>query len=486
VTISLNTPQVRVPGSYVEFDSSKALSGLPAVPQRALILGQMLGSGTATALTPVQIFSAGQAVQAFGRGSMLAQMVAAFVGANDQTELWAVGVADLNAGVKATQTITLTGPATAAGTLPLLVGGAKVPVGVNAGDSATAIATATAAAIAAQPDLEVVATSAAGVVTLTAQHKGECGNAIDVRVAYYQGEAIPAGVTVAIAAGVAGTGNPDITTVWPNLGDKQFNTVITPWTDASNLAAINTELVRRWGPLVQREGMAYAAVSASMSSAATLGASLNSPYLSVLPVRKGPTSPWKVAASYGGVIGYYGAIDPARPFQTLPIPGMLAPLDADRFTRQERELLLHDGMSTFKVESDGTCTIERPITTYQTSGFGLPDVAWLDVNTPLTLAAIRTYVRQRIATKFPRYKLADDSTQFGVGQAVVTPKIIRAELIALFREMENAGLVEDFDQFKADLVVERDATDRNRLNALIPPNIVNQFRVFAASVQFRL
>jgi phage tail sheath gpL-like len=52
--------------------------------------------------------------------------------------------------------------------------------------------------------------------------------------------------------------------------------------------------------------------------------------------------------------------------------------------------------------------------------------------------------------------------------------------------MEELGLVEGFDQFKADLVVERDALDANRLNFLLPPNLINQLVVTAAKVQFRL
>ena len=485
MTISLTIPSTRVPGSYIDFDSSRALSGLPAVPQRVLIIGQLLAGATIAALTATQMFSAGQGV-AFGRGSICAQMVSAFKGANDQTECWAIGVADLLAGTFATQTLTFTGPATAAGTLPLMVAGTSVPVGVNAGDSATAVATATAAALNGLPDLPVAASSAAGVVTLTARHKGLCGNDIDVRLGYYPGDAIPAGLTGAIAVGTVATGNPDITPVWAAIGDKQFDTIIMPWTDSANLTALNSELVRRWGPMVEKEGMAYASIRAGMSAAATLGASLNSAYLSILPVRNGPTPPWQVAAIYGAVIAYYGAIDPARPFQSLPLTGMMAPAQVDRFIRTERDLLLHDGMSSFKVADDGTCTIERPISTYQTNGFGVPDIAWLDVNTPLTLAYIRAAVRARIALKFPRMKLADDGTIFGAGQAIVTPRIIRAELIALFGELESAGLVENIAQFKADLVVERDATDPNRVNSLIPPNIVNQFRVFAASIQFRL
>ncbi|MGS3913060.1 phage tail protein, partial [Escherichia coli] len=49
--------------------------------------------------------------------------------------------------------------------------------------------------------------SSAGVVTLTARHKGLCGNEIPVSLNYYGfggGEVLPAGVQIAVATGTAG------------------------------------------------------------------------------------------------------------------------------------------------------------------------------------------------------------------------------------------------------------------------------------------
>ncbi|MDY9036737.1 phage tail sheath C-terminal domain-containing protein, partial [Escherichia coli] len=46
--------------------------------------------------------------------------------------------------------------------------------------------------------------------------------------------------------------------------------------------------------------------------------------------------------------------------------------------------------------------------------------------------------------------------------------------------------VENYELFKQYLVVERDASDPNRLNTLFPPDYVNQLRVFAVVNQFRL
>jgi len=38
----------------------------------------------------------------------------------------------------------------------------------------------------------------------------------------------------------------------------------------------------------------------------------------------------------------------------------------------------------------------------------------------------------------------------------------------------------------ANLIVERNADDPNRLDVLLPPDLVNQLRVFAVLAQFRL
>lgn len=486
--ISFNSIPVslRVPGAYIEFDASRALSGLYQVSNRVLLVGQRLAAGTVAALTPTPIVTADQAIAAFGRGSMLARMAKALKAADNYSECVAIALDDPGAGTAATYTLTVSGPATAAGTIALLIAGQKVEVAVASGDSANAVAAAIEAALDLALDLPVTAGVATNVVTLTARHKGTCGNDIDVRHSYYDGEALPAGIGIAIAAGVAGAGDPDYATLTAILGDEDYRTIILGNVNDTILDAMEIELNDRWGPLRMLESFAYGATAGSQGTAAAFGAGRNSELVSIIGAGLSPTPPWEWAASYGGIVGYYSAIDPARPFQTLSLPGILPPAAGERFTRAERELLLKDGIATHSVGAGGAVSIERAITTYQTNSLGIEDLSWLDVNTPLTLAFFRQAVRARILLKFPRHKLASDNANFGPGQAIVTPRIIRAELIALFREMEDAGLVEGLDQFKADLIVERDAGDPNRVNALIPPDIVNQFRVFAAQVQFRL
>lgn len=138
------------------------------------------------------------------------------------------------------------------------------------------------------------------------------------------------------------------------------------------------------------------------------------------------------------------------------------------------------------MDEGGLCRIERLITTYKTNALGVDDISYLNVETMRTIAYLRYSTRVRIALRYPRHKLASDGTEIAPGQAIVTPKTIRAELIALFLQWMDAGLVEGLAQFKKDLIVERNTSDPDRVDAIIPPDVINQFRVFAASLQFRL
>ena len=177
--------------------------------------------------------------------------------------------------------------------------------------------------------------------------------------------------------------------------------------------------------------------------------------------------------------------DPARPFQTLVLTGISAPRVGDRFSRTERENLLASGVATF-CDTTSNTQIERAVTTYIQNAYGATDNSYQDAETLHTLGYIIRFLRTRITSKYGRHKLADDGTTFGEGQAIVTPSIIKSELIAAYSDLMEAGLVENMDAFKSYIIVERNATDPNRLDVLFPPDLVNQLRIFAMLVQFRL
>ncbi|MFV8529511.1 phage tail sheath C-terminal domain-containing protein [Ralstonia pseudosolanacearum] len=490
--ISFNQIPVNLltPGQYVEFDNSKAVSGLVVMPNRILLIAQMMASGTAAANVPFQADNLVGVQNRCGRGSHAALMFEAELRITDTIETWILPLADAAGGVASTGTIALGGTPTVAGTLNLYIAGDRVQVAVSATDTPATVATALAAAVNASPDLPVTAASAAGTVTLTARNKGSLGNDIDLRVNYYPlSEATPGGLTVTITAMAGGSGDPSIAAGLAAIGETQFNTVLMGLSDGANMALIETELDARWGPLRQNDGRVHTAVRGTVGSLNTYANARNSPHVVAWSVEQGgsPSPVWEHAAIWGTICAYYlGSIDPARPVQTLVGTGLLPASPEKRFTRAERNNLLSYGLATYIANPGGELAAERAVTTYTQNASGIVDPSYRDAETMYTLSYLRYSVRARIAQKFPRHKLANDGTVFDAGQAVATPSMIRAELIALFRDWEEASLVEDFDQFKADLQVTRSSTDVNRVDVRIPPNLINQFRVFAAQIQFRL
>jgi phage tail sheath gpL-like len=261
MTISFNTipMNTRVPGQMIEFDSSRAVSGLPSIDNRVCWSASAwlpaCGGATIQSIT-----EAADAIAAFGRGSMLARMAAAFRKIDGNSRLYAIALDDAVGSTAATGTITVTGPATAAGTIALMVAGVAVPVGVVNAASAATVATAIAAAINAKPDLPVTAAAAAAVVTLTSRNKGTCGNAIDIRHSHNDGEALPAGIGLAIVAMSGGATDPDIDTIWPVIGDNAYRTLIVGNVDATvvgssrsswTIAGAPSACWRRW-PMAPR------------------------------------------------------------------------------------------------------------------------------------------------------------------------------------------------------------------------------------------
>jgi phage tail sheath gpL-like len=419
---------------------------------------------------------------------MLAQMIDASIEVNPYTEMWALALDDLEAGVAAKFTVTVAGTATESGTAYLYVGGLRIAIGITSGQAASAIASAIAAAVNAKLDAAVTATVAEAVVTLTSRHKGAEGNGIDIRWNYYDGETTPAGVTFTLVNSVVGSGNPDVLDAITAMSTGAYYTIEMPWCDEANLVAMENELASRWGGMDMRAGHVFTYKGATAAGLCTFGSARNSAHSTVIGLNKSPTLPWVIAAQFAAGVEFSGGNDPAVPFRGIALPDVMAPAEADRFTDTERNLMLHDGISTIIFDESGSAMVEQVVTTYQTNSFGLDDRSLLKLNTKWTVDYIRYVFRTAVARDYPAHKLAGDDVlgRIAPGQKIATPKLIRNTLIAAAGQLEYVGLLEDLDGFKENVKVLRSEADENRVNAIIPPNVVNQFDVFAAAVQFIL
>jgi phage tail sheath gpL-like len=487
----------RLPLYWVEVDPSKA--GIWTINQPALLVGIMTAEGVAAPDVAIPIGTQAQADKQFGEGSHLACMFQAFFANNFANEVWGLPVSEPVAGTAATGTITVSADAGGheAGTISLYIAGHHVPVNIGAADAVTAIHSAIAAAINQDFSLPVTAVGSATEVTLTCNWKGTSGNDITLSDSYYGrmgSEELPTGITVAygsLGMLTGGTSVPIFDTAISNLGERIFEYVAMPWTDSTSLLAWETEYgftdSGRWGWMRQLYGHIFSAKRGDYASLVTFGQTRNQGVTSVMGVELAAPSPvYEWVAAYAAKAQRALINDPARPLQTLELTAILpAPLH-QRFNRPELNTLAGSGIATQETDPNGLPMILRETTTYQLNIYGQGDDAYELVTTLATLARLLRNQKHSITSQFPRHKLADDGTRFGPGQAIATPSLIKAALVADYRIDMYNGLVENIAAFKQNLMVERDPNNPNRVNVLYPPDLINQLRVFAVLAQFRL
>lgn len=497
---------LRVPLFYAEMDNSQANAGGQAL--NALLIGQMFPWGTATPNKAVLVTDPKSALVLFGQGSMLARMVASYrLQDAGSCNLWCIPVQDDPAASQASGTIVINGYANAAGAIALYIAGQRVNVGVQLGDNPYSIAANMVSSINAAADLPVTAATGgyayavsaisegSAVVTLTSKWSGQTTNDItilDSFLGWSAGESVPTGITLSYSGPTLTGGSTDpslAANAIPAMGDDPYDFIIHPYAQAIALNDLQLELndvTGRWSYAKQIYGHAYTALRGTLSDIVAFGQTRNDQHHSVAAIDDDCPNPcWEYAAAYGGANAVDIAADPARPTQTTPLVGLLAPRAGNRFLFEDRQALLSFGIATSYI-SGGQLRIERAITTYQQNTFGAPDTSYLDSETLHTSAYVLRKLKSVITSKYPRHKLADDGTRFAAGQAIVTPAVIKGEICAAYGEMEYLGIVENLDTFKQYLIVERDSIDPNRVNVLFPPDYVNQLRVFAVLNQFRL
>jgi phage tail sheath gpL-like len=292
-----------------------------------------------------------------------------------------------------------------------------------------------------------------------------------------------------------GVGVPTFDNLIIAMGEQEFEYIAVPYTDSTSLLAWDQEMgfsdSGRWGWQRQHFGHCFSARRGNYSDLVTYGLSgigQNSGVISIMAFElPTPTPMYEMAAAYTAKAQRALSNDPARPLQTLQLVGTLPAKLHDRFNFIELNSLASSGLAIQKCwEGSGMPQIAREQTTYLYNLYGQGDDSYELVTTLATLAKLLRNQRHAITSKYPRHKLANDGTRFSPGQAIVTPGIIKAELVAQYRQDEWDGLVEDTRNFKRFLLVERDSNNPNRVNVLYPPDLINQLRIFAVLAQFRL
>lgn len=486
------SPTRRIPLFIAEFQKSGRNQSRSYV-NPTIILAQKLPGGSATVSTPYRITSSAAAADLFGVGSPAHLMCKAFLRNHPTGELWCAVQTDAGGATAAAQTLTYTGPASAAGAVYLYIGGVRVQVAVADGDTAAEIATATVAAITAITSLPVTAAVGGGgsehIVTMTDKVKGTVGNQVPLALnplGQQGGQVLPTGVVATLGAALLAGGATDPAEAnWvTSLANASYDTIILQFDDATAVDEIKTELQARWNANRARDGFLVTAKADSHADLITYAEARNYENQAVFGYKEASswlTPAYEIAAMVGAVTARKMAIDPASPIHFQPLIGAWP--NGLNFTDAERDQLANAGVATL-VARGGSVYIEFEATTRRLDEGGDEDHTYDVLQTPYTLSRVRRRLGGDIESAYPEHKLVDDDTSFGEGQKIVTCRIIKGFIAGRYRQYVTDGLVENYDDFVANMIVERDPSNANRVNGYLPADLANQFRVFAGIVSF--
>lgn len=505
-----------VPMFMTEFDNSNAAKG-GAMPWKNLLIGQAVqaydpetrtesfrpksdNTGTLKLITSDE-----QADALYGAGSQIARMIRAFRKNSRNSELWALAVADGTTAAEGSIAVSFAGSAAVApksGAIRLMIGGQSVAADVVAGKTAAEVAAAIAAAINENQQLPVTAEASSATVTLTAKNGGTCGQGIDIRYNHYQGQELPQGVQLAITAMTGG--GSDTSYVTANVANiirgTWFNAIVAGSDDATNVAEIKRILDDRWTATVQQTGVLFFSLNgcsvtesdkttdygtASLDALVERGGDLNSQVVCLPSLPETPTPGFEVAAAVLGCVAPKALNDPAQPLSNWAVAGIVAPRETDREDLEGNNLLLKAGCALLTCGNDGTVYLKRMVTTYKTNPAGAKDASYQQLEKVFTLSFLRWDWNNYLAGRYPHAKLADDGTDFGPGQVIMTPKLGEAELLGRYEYWISKGLVQGYATFKANLVVARDPDDDTALQFLIPADLIDQFFIGKSKIQFK-
>ena len=489
----------QVPGSYTEIQDVPAQGTLAGMPLRCVVIGQISG-GAGVPNTVSTNVTPSQAVGLFGTGSAMAQALSAFSKELPTLSVDAVGVAPVAGAVSATATLKFSGTATAGATGAAILGGYRVSFVVASGSTATQAASAfvaacnSTAANASSSDLKAAtglsATLGSDGVTVTVQswEAGAFTNDFDIRMSSATADQVP-GITVAVTGMTNGAGAPDITPALQALGGTWYTDLILLLNDQANIGAAVIEAQARANAMVAKDLRIWVAYRGTQGQILNLTAAFSTAEELILIGETAPRwSPWNAAAIAGAQGAQSLNDDPSRQLRGIALNGLagLSPEGNDQFSPTQRNVLLKGGCTTLQINRDGTVAFERVVTTRQVDPKSQVATGPWDVMIPAIGARVRYEWNAYFEATYYNAKIADEGSPLENAPGVATLRTLKASWIAQSLLYQAQGWIDDVATLGPQAVFERDASNRNRVNAMLPIMPMGSLIVLANILQVQV
>jgi len=476
--------------------------------------GRTFGASGAFGARPGEfyiIYSVNEARELFGAGSIAVLMAMQHFDTCPELPLYVTPLLDPEGGIKAQHTITFTGPATDTGVLSVDVLDFAFVVAVNVGASAASVATSLATQFGRFIDFPFTAEAAGDVVTLTAKNAGPVGNWFTPLWNPRFGDTFPPGIDVEVKVkSVPGSGVYDLEGTI-GTGPEAYNwSLALPFNCHWDCVGLGIEdevvkqfliqLIRRnWKCGVQGDfkgGHLFASFTNSAGQIAYYGRGRNNPEETVVPVRTGYKYPgYVLTAAFTSRCCCTACWDPSRPMQYDN--GLLGNLYDSRqcawvWSPEEKRAFFDAGIANWDIANARgirmtNLWIEEPLTTYKYDPFtGAPDGAWQRVENRYTVVKFVRDLGFWYRRNYSSVSLVSDGTPIPPGKRAVSPRIMKASLLAWIRGTQLGWTVEDPGYLERMVQVERANTpafcDPNRLSVMLDIDLVNQLARIATTI----
>lgn len=488
MSITFDTVPANAAASAVFLEQKGVRSGYGSflIDHKLILVGQYNSGYSPTPNVPQLLDSASHALTLYGPGSMLHLMAKRAFEQAPNVPIYALPVADHGSGVDATGSIVVTGTATSAGTISLLVGGKKIQVSVSVGDVQNTIAAAIEAALDADTHLPLLASTSTNTVNLTAKNAGTLGNNIDIVKDPDSGDSAlePAGVSIALTQLATGATDPDITTALAALGGTWFTAVACPYNDATNVPALEAAAEARAAAGVKMPFLGVIGYIGSRTDFVAAVTARNSKFVSWVPVEASPTWSAEITACAAALYCARQSVQPGTPMRGRTLPGVRAGTGA-LWTYAQRDAAVKAGGSTTMAQADGTVKMEDFVTTNKTDSGGAADdtyrfVNWLG-NWQCKLYSLDTLFR---GDPFVDAVVVDDNAVTSVTYAI-SPKVVKSFVIDLIDGLwVPLALTTNRDAVVGGIVAEINDSNPGRIDVLIPDVFSAGLRIIAGKVQW--
>lgn len=452
---------LNVPQTFHTFTYLYANRSLVSLPLRIALVGMQKG-GTGVAGTVYEVVDATQTDALFGANTELAIMCRMAFAVSAQLQrgprVFACPIAEPAASVAATRTLTITGTATADGNVIVRACGRTVSVGVRSGDVQNTIATAISNALKAINENNPFATSvAANVVTITYATTGTTGNDMTNTVE----QTVP-GVTVAAAAGVAGTGTPNIQTAIDALAPGQYDGIAFSSHIGGDITIIGTDINNSWSATNKLWRWYFMGETGTIGTATALAAAANHQAVIVTSYEGSPSLPGEISTAMA--MAAFSRSRPNATYNGLRLP-IYPPPSATVYTGTEKETAIAAGLTPLDavIASDGSqvagqSKIVRLVTTKTTQG-GFPFVLLRD----LGISRTGVYLARQIDVASEE-RFGADANPDGTLQTDDVKDQVKDLVKSIMRASGEVNILKNVEDDIAKLVVEFDGVTLGRTN----------------------